>query len=185
MDRRVTSPMIVVVRTKPGTRVNAAELRAIAQGIGPQVFIDDIVPASHLVADTVARPRHRTLLFSLLGGLGPVLTLVGIFGATAYAVARRTQEIGVRMAFGASPRRVVRTIVMDAARPVVIGTVIGLGVAMLSTKVIAKFLFQTTPTDPATFAAVSIVLGVAGVLAAWLPARRAARVDPISALRSE
>ncbi len=185
MDRRITSPMIVVIRPTPGTRLNTAELRDIAQGIGPPVFIDDIVPASHLVADTVARPRHRTLLFSLLGGLGLVLTLVGIFGATAYAVARRTQEIGVRMAFGASPRRVVRTIVMDAAWPVVIGMTAGVGGAMLSTKVIAKFLFQTTPTDPATFAAVAIVLGVAGVLAAWLPARRAARIDPIAALRSE
>lgn len=184
-SRHITRPMIVVIRPKPGTHVNPVELREMAQGLGPKVFIDDIASATHLLADTVARPRHRTLLFSLLGGLGLVLTLVGIFGTTAYAVAARTREIGVRTALGATPRQVVRAIVMDVAWPVMIGTAIGLGGAMLSTKAIAQFLFQTTPTDPATFAAVAIVLAIAGGLAAWLPARRAARVDPVTALRSE
>jgi hypothetical protein len=157
--------MIVVVRPKPGMRLRTAELRDIAQGLGQPVFIDDIVPATRLLSDTVATPRHRTLLFGLLGALGFILTLVGIFGVTAYAVSRRTQEIGVRMAFGASPQQVVGTVIADAVWPVMIGIAIGLGGAMFSTRVVATFLFQTTPTEPTTFAAVAIVLAMAAGLA--------------------
>jgi ABC-type antimicrobial peptide transport system permease subunit len=160
-------------------------LRQAATSTGTAVFLERIRPGSEWISDSVVTQRRRTLLFGLLGGLGLLLTMVGVFGTTAYAVARRTQEIGVRMAFGARPGQVVRAIVADAAWPLVIGTAIGLGGAMLSTKVIAKFLFQTAPTDPTTFAAVAIVLGIAGGLAAWLPARRAARVDPVTALRAE
>ena len=116
------------------------------------------------------------MLFTLLGGLGLVLALVGVFGMTAYAVARRTQEIGVRMAFGARAGQVVATMVRDSAWPIVLGTIVGLGAAALATRVIASFLFNTTPTDPATFAAVAMTLAVAGCLAAGCrPARRAGR----------
>jgi predicted permease len=181
----VTGPMVVVIRPAPGARVPIDQLREAALGVGPEVFLERIRTASELLGDQVVTPRRRTLLFSLLGGLGLLLTLVGIFGTTAYAVARRTQEIGIRMAFGARPDQVVRTIVSDAVWPVVIGIAIGLGGSMLSTKVIAKFLFQTTPTDPATFATVAIALGIAAGIAAWLPARRAARVNPVTALRAE
>jgi ABC-type antimicrobial peptide transport system permease subunit len=110
---------------------------------------------------------------------------VGIFGMTAYAVARRTQEIGVRMAFGARPGDVVRTMLGDATLPVGIGLVIGLGGAVLATRLIESFLFQTTPTDAGTFAMVAATLAVTAVVAAWIPARRAARGDPVQALRAE
>lgn len=182
---RITSPMIVVIRPKSGMRLQPVELRDIVRSLGQPAFVDDIVPATRLLSETVATPRHRTLLFGLLGALGFILTLVGIFGVTAYAVSRRTQEIGVRMAFGASPQQVVGTVIADAIWPVIIGTAIGLAGAMFSTRVIATFLFQTTPTEPTTFAAVAIVLAVAAGIAAWLPARRAALVDPVAALRAE
>lgn len=184
-SRNIREPMSVVIRARPGARLNPAELREVAKTIDAESFVEEIGPVRDLVTETVAKPRHRTLLFSLLGGLGFVLTLVGIFGTTAYAVARRTQEIGVRMAFGASAVQVVRVIVSDAAWPVAAGLLVGLGGATLGTKVIAQFLFQTTPTDPGTFAVVAIVLAIAGGLAAWIPARRAARVDPVAALRAE
>jgi ABC-type antimicrobial peptide transport system permease subunit len=104
---------------------------------------------------------------------------------TAYAVARRTREIGVRIAFGARPADVVRRMIADAAWPIALGTLAGLGAAWLTTGVIASFLFETEPTDPATFAAVAVGLAAAGLVAAWIPARRAARVDPVAALRAE
>jgi len=121
----------------------------------------------------------------LLGGFGLLLALVGVFGMTAYAVSRRTQEIGVRVAFGASPSSVVGVMMRDAALPVVIGVAGGLVGSWWATGVIKTFLFKTEPRDPVTFGWVALLLATAALLAAWIPARRAARVDPIIALRSE
>jgi hypothetical protein len=114
-----------------------------------------------------------------------VIGVVGVFGMTAYAVSRRTAEIGVRMAFGARPGQVVRTIVRDSAVPIAIGAALGLGGTALVTRVIESFLFETTPTDTVTFAAVTLTLVAAGCLAALVPAMRAARVDPVATLRVE
>jgi predicted lysophospholipase L1 biosynthesis ABC-type transport system permease subunit len=105
--------------------------------------------------DRVITPRRRTVLLGLLGGLGLLLALVGIFGMTAYAVARRTQEIGVRMAFGARPVQVVGTMIRDALWPVAIGIVVGLVGAAFATRVIVSFLFETRPIEPLTFAMVA------------------------------
>jgi ABC-type antimicrobial peptide transport system permease subunit len=121
----------------------------------------------------------------MLGGLGLLLALVGVLGMTSYAVARRTREIGLRMAFGALPAQVVRTMVRDAVVPIALGVAAGAAVAYLSTGLIKSFLFRTTPTDPATLVTVASTLASAALLAAWLPARRAARVDPVSALRAD
>jgi hypothetical protein len=181
----IPRPMTVVVRPAAGARITAEQLRQAALSIGPNVFVERIRVGSDYLDDRVVTPRHSAWLFGLLGGLGLVLTLVGIFGTTAYAVARRTQEIGIRMAFGARPQQVVGAVVADAAWPVAIGTAAGLAGAFFGTKVIETFLFQTSPTDPLTFAVVALILGAAACLAAWLPARRAATVDPVTALRAE
>ena len=125
------------------------------------------------------------LLLTLLGAFGLLLTLVGIFSMTAYAVARRTREIGVRVAFGARPGQVVGVMLRDAAGPVVLGLVGGLAGTYYATRIIASFLFETTPHDPATLLAVVVLLGSAACVAAWVPARRAASVDPLIALRAE
>jgi ABC-type antimicrobial peptide transport system permease subunit len=125
------------------------------------------------------------VLLTLLGVFGLLLTLVGIFSMTAYAVARRTREIGVRVAFGARPAQVVWIMIRDAGFPVLSGLAAGLVGTYYATRLIRSFLFETTPHDPATFVAVVALLGLAASLAAWLPARRAASVDPISALRAE
>jgi len=125
------------------------------------------------------------LLLTLLGVFGLLLTLVGVFSTTAYAVARRTREIGVRAAFGARPGQVVGVMIQDAVWPVAFGLVTGLAGAYYTTRIIRGFLFQTTPYDPGTLTAVVALLGATAGLAAWLPARRAASVDPLSALRAE
>jgi putative ABC transport system permease protein len=179
----VTSPMWVLVRAAPGVRLSTTELRHVASDIGPRVFVDEIRTGADWLSDRVQTPRHRAALFGLLGGLGLVLTLVGTFGVTGYAVTRRTQEIAVRMAFGARPGQVVATVLAASLWPAAIGALAGLGAAFLSTRVIATFLFQVSPTDPVTLVAVCALVALAAALAAWLPARRTSRVDPVQVLR--
>jgi predicted lysophospholipase L1 biosynthesis ABC-type transport system permease subunit len=181
LDRK----MMVVMRM-PGSAAGLSDqLRRTAQGLGPRVLVERIRSGDDLFDATVLTPRRRTVLLGLLGGLGLALALVGVFGMTAYSVTRRTPEIGVRMAFGARPDQVVRTMLRDAAVPIVIGTVLGVGGAFAATRVIESFLFQTAPRDPMTLAAVAATLAISGCLAALVPAMRAARVDPATSLRAD
>jgi predicted permease len=177
--------LTIVVRPSGTNPDLASQLRRAAQRVGPRVLVERIRTGGDWLGDRVITPRRRTVLLGLLGGLGLVLAAVGVFGMTAYAVSRRTQEIGVRMAFGARPGVVVRQMLRDSAMPIAIGTIVGLGGAALATRLIASFLFQTDPIEPVTFAAVAALLMATGCLAAWIPARRAARVDPVLALRTE
>jgi predicted permease len=177
--------LTMVVRPRRFSAGLADRLRDVAQQAGPGVLVERIRTGGEWLGDRVTTPRQRTVLLGLLGGLGLVLATVGVFGMTAYAVSRRTQEIGVRMAFGAQPRAMVLHVLRDAVIPIVAGTAIGLGGAALATRLIASFLFQTDPTDPATFAAAALALVTAGSLAALGPARRAAHVDPVIALRGD
>ena len=160
-------------------------LKQIAESVGPRVLIGRVRPVSALFGEQVAAPRHRMLLLTLLGAFGLLLTLVGIFSMTTYAVARRTREIGVRVAFGARPRQVVAIMIRDAIWPVAFGLAGGLAVTYYATRLITSFLFQTTRHDAATLVSVVALLGATAYLAAWLPALRAASVDPLSALRAE
>jgi hypothetical protein len=177
--------LTVVVR--PAGRIPrlAEQLRHAAHAVGPPVIVERIRSGRDWFDDRVATPRQQTILLSLLGGLGLLLTLVGIFGTTAYAVARRTQEVGIRMALGARVGQMVGAIVLDAAWPVALGLVIGLAGAAAVTRVIESFLFETAPTDPLTFVSTAVVLAATALVAAWIPARRAAHVDPVKALRAE
>jgi predicted permease len=177
--------MTVVVRPHGRLTNLAGDLRRTAESVGPAVLVGDIRSGSDWFSDRVATPRHRTALLGLLGALGLALALVGVFSMTASAVARRTREIGVRMALGARPVDVVRRMVWDAGCPVSLGIVVGLGVAYYATRVVQSFLFETTAHDPATLAAVAVLMGIAALAAAWIPARRAALVDPVATLRAE
>jgi ABC-type antimicrobial peptide transport system permease subunit len=162
-----------------------ASVREAAKLAGTPAIVHRIRQGSEWWSDHVATSRQRTLLLGILGGLGLLLSLVGIFGVTSFAVARRVSEIGVRLAFGARPAQVVGAVVKDAALPILIGIAVGLAGAFFLTKVIVSFLFQVAPRDPVAFMAAALVLAVSGILAAWVPARRATKVDPIIALRSE
>ena len=181
----LNSAMAVVMRPSNAPRGLADDLRRVAQSVGPRVLVERIRTGDELFGDRVVTPRRRTVLLGLLGGLGLTLALVGIFAMTAYSVTRRTAEIGVRMAFGARPGQVVRTMVRDSALPVAIGAVLGVGGAVLATGVIKSFLFATAPTDPMTLATCAVTLAATGCLAALVPAMRAAKVDPASSLRAE
>ncbi len=182
---RLALGLTIVVRPKPGATSLIETLRRTAESVGPRAIVEDARPGTEWFADLVAAPRHRTTLLGLLGTFGLTLTLVGVFSTTAYAVARRTREIGVRMALGAQPADVVSRMVREAGWPMLLGLAVGLSLAYYTTRLVEGFLFQTTRHDPATFAGVAVLMGTAALAAAWIPARRAALVDPVTTLRAE
>ena len=177
--------LAMVMRLREGTALPIDRLKREAESIGPRVLVGQVRPATAVLSQRVATPRHRMLLLTMLGSFGLLLTLVGIFSMTAYAVARRTREIGVRVAFGARPAQVVGVMIRDAVWPVALGLVAGLAGTYYATRIITSFLFQTAPHDPLTLVAVVGLLGAAACVAAWIPARRAASIDPVTALRAE
>jgi predicted permease len=176
-------PLTVLVRPRPGAKQLPDRLRSVAEAVGPKVIVDGVKRGSDWLDRRVALTRHRTTLLGLLGGLGLLLALIGVFGMTSYAVARRTREIGIRVALGASSQSVVSAVLRDAVIPIVIGVAAGTGGSIYATAAIKTFLFKTSPTDPMALAMVVALMLAVGGLAAWLPARRAARIDPIVALR--
>jgi ABC-type antimicrobial peptide transport system permease subunit len=125
------------------------------------------------------------LLLGAFGGLALLLSAIGVYGVTSYSVARRTNEIGIRVALGARVRDVIRLIVWQGMRPAVVGLVLGIAVAFAGTRLMQKFLYGVSPTDPVSLAVASFVLLLIGLAANWLPARRAASIDPVTALRAE
>ena len=175
----------MVMRLRDGASLSLERLKQTAESVGPRVLVGEARPAAALLSEQVATSRHRMLLLTMLGLFGLLLTLVGIFSMTAYAVARRKREIGVRVAIGARPAQVVAVMIRDAVWPVAFGLVAGLAGTYYATRIITSFLFQTDPHDPATLVAVVALLGTAAGLAAWLPARRAASIDPVVALRTD
>jgi ABC-type antimicrobial peptide transport system permease subunit len=177
--------MTAIVRLSAAGPGIGALLREAAQAVGPRVLIERIRTADEMFGELVITPRRQAALLGLLGALGLTLALVGVFGMTAYAVARRTGEIGVRMAFGARADQVVGTILRDSAPPIAAGVLFGVGGAVMTTRVIESFLFETAPRDPLTLAVVAVTLAAAGCLAALVPALRAVKVDPVACLRAE
>ncbi len=137
------------------------------------------------VSRSLARPRFNALLLSIFAGTALLLTATGIYGVMAYSVAQRTNEIGIRIALGAAQSSIFRLVVGQAMSLVGISVVIGVAGAFAATRLLNSLLFGVGAWDPVTFAGIVLLVSVVAFLAAWLPARRAARVDPIIALRTE
>ncbi len=147
--------------------------------------ITNVRPLSQAIANTVAQPRFYALLFVLFGVTGLLLTLTGIYGVISYTVAQQTQEIGIRMALGAQARDVLRLVIGHGLVLTALGIGLGLMGAFGLTRLLQTLLFGVSPTDPLTFSAVAAVLALIALVACWIPARRAAKVDPMVALRCE
>jgi predicted permease len=160
-------------------------IRAEIRRAAPDLAIVGTVTMDEAVAASVSQPRFRTLLLALFAMTATLIATCGIYGLMAYAVTQRRREIGVRMALGAERRDVLRLVLARALRIVVAGLVVGLAGAAGVTRVLQTFLFGVTPTDPIAFTIVTLLLMAVGLMAAWLPARRATRVDPCAALRAE
>ncbi|HEU4892132.1 MAG TPA: ABC transporter permease [Vicinamibacterales bacterium] len=173
-----------VARTStPGSVVEG--IRAEIRRAAPDLPIQSTVTMDEAVAASVAQPRFRTLLLGLFAMTATLIATCGLYGLMAYAVTQRRREIGVRMALGADRRDVLRLVLTRALRIVVAGLIVGLAGAAGVTRVLQTFLFGVTPTDPIAFTIVTLLLMAVGLMAAWLPARRATRIDPCAALRAE
>jgi predicted permease len=177
--------MYVLVRTtgNPSALVQALNT-AVAQ-VDRDLPLFDVKTMDERLARSLATSRFNTLLLTLLGAIGLALAATGIYGVIAYFVSQRTQEIGVRMALGASAASVVRLVLGQALRPVAIGAVLGVAAALGGSRVLSSQLFGVSPTDPLTIAAVLATLIGVAVVASTVPARRAAAIDPTRALQSE
>jgi len=173
-----------VARTAVPTGV-AEGIRAEIRRAAPDLPIQGTVTMDEAVAASVAQPRFRTVLLGLFATAAMLIASCGLYGLMAYAVTERRREIGVRMALGADRRDVLRLVLTRALRIVLAGLVVGLAGAAGVTRVLQTFLFGVTPTDPLVFTAVTLLLLAVGLMAAWMPARRATRIDPWAALRAE
>ncbi len=178
-----SSEFIIRTRGNPETMLTPIRREFLAANLLTPV--PRIRTLDELLAGPVAPMRFNMQLLSLFGALALILASAGVYGLMAFFVSQRTQEIGIRMALGAGSADVLRSVVGQGLRLTLLGTVIGLAGAVALTRVIASLLYDVSPTDPLTFACVSLVLIGVAVLASYLPARRAARIDPMAALRWE
>ena len=152
---------------------------------GPCTSAVRIVSLNERMSENVAAPRFRTLLLGIFAGLAVCLAMAGVYGVMSYVVGQRSSEIGLRIALGASPRDVLRLVLRRALLLAVIGIAVGLGCATAMTQLLSSMLFGVKATDPLTYVAVVVTLTSVAMLASYIPARRATRVDPIVALRYE
>jgi len=175
--------MSIAVRTAGDPLRYANAVREAIWSVDRDQTITNVETLSAIVGGNVARPRLLATLLVLFGVMGLTLGVLGIYGVLAYAVSQRRQEIGVRVALGASPRSVLGLVVGQGMMLAGIGVTAGIAGALVLTRVMAAVLYDVRTTDPATFATVVVVLLGAAFVASWLPARRALRIDPVQALR--
>ena len=163
----------------------ATEVRSAVAALDPNQPVEDVMTMEQAFARWSAPARFVALMMGSLAGVALLMAAMGTFGVVAFAVSRRTREIGVRLALGATPRQVQRQMAAAGARLATGGLLVGLPAAWASTRTLEGILAGTSPTDPVVFGTVTVVLAAVTFLASWLPARRAARVDPVVALRAE
>jgi predicted lysophospholipase L1 biosynthesis ABC-type transport system permease subunit len=163
----------------------ASQVKKALASVDPNLVLEDLEPYSEVIRDGYAQQNMIASLTWLFGAIGLVLAAVGLYGVTAYSVEQRTNEIGVRMALGADRGAVVAMVLRGAFLQVAVGLALGIPAAIGTGFLMASELYAVSPWDPRVLAAVALVLGMAALLAALVPARRAASVDPLRSLRME
>lgn len=175
----------IVVESENGDPAAAFQaLRPVIQSVDSDVAVRPRYMRD-LLSDSVAARRFVLMVLATFAAIATLLAGIGIYGVVSYAVARRTREVGIRLALGAAPSSVRAMVLGGALRPVAVGLVLGLAAGLSLSRVLRSFLYEVPPTDPLTFAVVPAVLLVAALAASWLPARRGTRIDPVQALRME
>jgi putative ABC transport system permease protein len=177
--------MSVVVRTTVDPAGLSPEIRRIVAEVDRSAPVSEVKTMEHIVDEAVTQPRFNLFLLGLFGGIALLLSAAGIYGVTAYAVTQRTREFGIRMALGAQVADVLRMILGQGMLLIGAGVVIGLGASFALMRLLKSLLFGVSVTDPLTFAAIAVVLMSVALLACYIPARRATKVDPLIALRYE
>ena len=177
--------MNYVVRTSTDSLAIESSIRSVVREMDPSLPVYNLKTMNDVVSKSMVQPRFLALLLATFSGIALFLAAIGIYGVMAYSVAQRTQEIGVRMALGAQPLHVLRLIFGQSLMMLLIGTAIGLAGAFALTRLMSTLLFGVTATDPLTYVSVVGILTFVALLACYIPARRAAKVDPLIALRYE
>jgi putative ABC transport system permease protein len=175
----------VVVKSTLSPSSVAATIRQEVQKMDKDLPVTDVAMMSDALEASVAQPRFRTFLLGLFAAMALVLAATGIFGVISYSVSRRTNEIGIRVALGASRSTILRMILRETLTLTFVGMAVGIPCALAASRLLGHMLFGVSANDPATLAVVALVLAVVASLAGFVPARRAMRVDPIVALRYE
>ena len=176
------------VSLAPGSEANAADLlRGTVRGVDPNLPILSLKTFSQHLEGNVQLwlVRAGAAMFSIFGGLALGLSAVGLYGVKAYSVSRRTREIGIRMALGAQRATVQRMILREGSAMLAVGLALGLLLAFATGRIVSSLLYEVSALDPIAFTIAPVVLAAAGLLATWLPARRATRISPMAALRTE
>jgi putative ABC transport system permease protein len=181
----VAPEMSLVIRTSTNPLSLAAALKSQIQMIDKDLPIDDAKTMQQLLAESSSGRRFNMLLLSVFAAVALVLAIVGIYGVMSYTVARRTHEIGIRVAVGAQPLDVFRMVIGQGMKLAIIGVACGLAGAFGLTRLMTTMLFGVEPTDPATFVSIAVLLTGVTLVACYIPARRATKVDPLVALRYE
>jgi putative ABC transport system permease protein len=177
--------MNLVIRAAVDPASLATSARGAVYAIDPDQPVVNIKPMSRLLADSVAKPRFNFLLLTVFAAVALILTVTGVYGVMSYAVAQRTREMGIRLALGARGKDVLKLVIGQGMKPVGAGVALGLAGAFALTRVMEALLFGVSATDPAVFVGVAALLAAVALLACYLPARRATKVDPVVALRTE
>jgi putative ABC transport system permease protein len=177
------STQYVVARTKGDPAALAATLRTIVKGASAMAVLDDVMTMETRLMRSLARPRLYAVLLGGFATFALLIAVIGLFGGLSYGVAQRTREFGIRSALGATPRDILALVMKQGTVMIVSGLALGFGVAAATVRYLAQFLFGVTPLDPATFALVGVALTAVALIACAVPARDAARLDAIDALR--
>ena len=179
------SNLAVLVRTNASPATLAAPLRSIVRELDHEIPVYSVQTMEERVAGSVGRERFYATLIAIFAGVALVLSAVGLYGVIAYAVSQRTHEMGVRVALGATGDRITRMVVGEGLRLTAAGAIVGIAGSLLAGRLVATLLFGVTAVDPLTLGSVIAVLVIVAMLASWLPARRAARIDPLLAIRGD
>jgi len=175
----------LVVRSKADPLTLAGMIKREVERLGTRRPVHTIRTMDEYVADQLAETRFALVLMGIFASIALALCLIGLYGVIAYSVSRRTHEIGIRLALGAEARAVERLVLAQGIRLVATGIVAGLTGAFALTRALSSLVYGVSVTDPVTFAGIAVLLGAVALLACYLPARRAAKVDPMAALRCE
>jgi putative ABC transport system permease protein len=173
------------VRSTVETGAITAAIRSAVRDLDPEMPIYDVSTMDQMIAESVSQPRFYMTLLGAFATLALLLAALGIYGVISYVVSQRTRELGIRIALGATRERVMRLVLNQGLALTIAGIAIGLAGSYWLARLISKLLFGVTPADPLTFGSVASVLLAVAWLASYLPARRAARVDPVVAMRAE